>query len=116
VYVGSHNLSIAAWGGPAGEGNAAKGPSNVELGVVLATTCKDRAAEWRRRTPLQCEATQSYADIAEKTTLNALEKKMAEPFIRGGGYYVTFSKRPDGLAEFHESIRAQLRSHRLEDR
>lgn len=47
LYVGSHNLSKAAWG----LRNAQ--PKNVEIGVVLATRDADKRAEWISRFPCQ---------------------------------------------------------------
>lgn len=45
VYVGSHNFSRAAWG------EGAKGPRNIEFGVVLATNDRAMKMEWEQRFP-----------------------------------------------------------------
>ena len=45
VYVGSHNFSRAAWG------EGAKGPRNIEFGVVLATNDRATRMEWEQRFP-----------------------------------------------------------------
>ena len=46
AYVGSHNLSRAAWGQNRNQ------PHNVELGVFLTTPSLTRAAVWRTRLPM----------------------------------------------------------------
>lgn len=45
IYIGSHNFSFAAWG------EGAKGPRNIEFGVVLATNDRDMKMEWEQRFP-----------------------------------------------------------------
>jgi hypothetical protein len=115
VYVGSHNLSVTAWGGPVAEGKPAKKPNNVELGVVLATRSVAQVAEWRRRAPLRCESAVSYA-AAAANAVGTRDLDMVQPFVRGGMFYKGFANRANGVHEFHEAIRGHLVKHRSEER
>uniref|UniRef100_A0A7S1CD19 Uncharacterized protein n=1 Tax=Bicosoecida sp. CB-2014 TaxID=1486930 RepID=A0A7S1CD19_9STRA len=62
VYVGSHNLSAAAWGRLV-RGGTREWVSNVEAGVVLTTTSPAVRDVWRTRTPMDMAAVRD-ADYA----------------------------------------------------
>jgi len=53
LYLGSHNLSAAAWGDSKGDSKGGSQPNNVELGVLLATCDEAKVDAWRDRLPSQ---------------------------------------------------------------
>jgi hypothetical protein len=123
VYIGSHNLSATAWG----EAGHCR-PNNVELGVVLATTSSAMAQEWRQRMPL-VSIGPSYAAKADEVdarakakgrgkgnaAIKARDMLSAQPFVRGGSFYVGGFGAEQGTTKFQIECRKQLRKRRCAD-
>ena len=89
LYLGSHNLSAAAWGDSKGGSKGGSQPSNVELGVLLATCDEAKVDAWRDRLPSQLPsaaelsqtcAQRRYVPAQQPTWLREkMEKAQADP-------------------------------------
>ena len=104
VYVGSHNMSRAAWGVKAQQ------PNNIELGVLLSTPSLVRAAEWRRRFPVlpPHPGAPGYAKLSATGKMYAF----------GGRLYAGLAacstrEAADAFhVKWHEDLEAMARKHR----
>ena len=104
VYVGSHNLSRAAWGVKAQQ------PNNIELGVLLSTPSLARAAEWHRRLPVlpPQPGAPGYADLSAKGKMYGFGGR-----LYAGLAACTSQAKADAWKEkWHEQLLRAARKHR----